>query len=595
MRYAIFVLLLIVAGCSAKKDAQTAAQAFLDDYSKTYMELGYKSSLAVWKSNTHIVEGDDTNALATRAAKEALAAFTGSRENIEKAQEFLKKKEQLDPLQTKQLQNVLLIAAENPQTVPELVKQKIAAETEQVEKLYGFTFEVNGRKLTTNEIDKILRESDNLAERRRVWEASKEVGKGLRPGLIKLQDLRNRTVQALGYSSFAGHQASEYEMTSEAMVELMEKVNRELRPLYRELHTWVRYELAKKYRQPVPDLIPAHWLPNRWGQDWNALVKVAGLDLDAALKDKEPRWIVEQAEEFYVSLGFGKLPAGFWEKSSLYPLPKDAAYKKNNHASAWHLDLENDVRSLMSVESNFDWYGTVHHELGHVYYFLSYTRPEVPPLLRGGANRAFHEGIGSLMGLAATQKAFLEGRGLVAKGTPTDEIQALLKGALADVVFIPFSTGTMTHFEHALYEENLPAEKFNQYWWELAGTYQGIAPPSERGEEYCDAATKTHINNDPAQYYDYPLSSLFFYQVHETIATKILKQDPHNTNYWGHPEVGKFLADLMRPGATRNWRELLKEKTGKDLSAEAMLKYYSPLLEYLKKQNWGRKHTLPQL
>ena len=122
-----------------------------------------------------------------------------------------------------------------------------------------------------------------------------------------------------------------------------------------------------------------------------------------------------------------------------------------------------------------------------------------------------------------------------------------------------------------------------------------LASASERGEEYCDAATKTHINNDPAQYYDYPLSSLFFYQVHETIATKILKQDPHNTNYWGHPEVGKFLADLMRPGATRNWRELLKEKTGKDLSAEAMVKYYSPLMEYLKKQNRGRKHTLPQL
>ncbi len=83
--------------------------------------------------------------------------------------------------------------------------------------------------------------------------------------------------------------------------------------------------------------------------------------------------------------------------------------------------------------------------------------------------------------------------------------------------------------------------------------------------------------------------------MHETIATKILKQDPHNTNYWGNPEVGKFLADLMRPGATRNWRELLKEKTGKDLSAEAMVKYYSPLMEYLKKQNRGRKHTLPQL
>ena len=47
-------------------------------------------------------------------------------------------------------------------------------------------------------------------------------------------------------------------------------------PLYRELHTWARYELAKKYKQPVPDYIPADWLPNRWGQDWTSLVNVEG-------------------------------------------------------------------------------------------------------------------------------------------------------------------------------------------------------------------------------------------------------------------------------------------------------------------------------
>ncbi len=78
------------------------------------------------------------------------------------------------------------------------------------------------------------------------------------------------------------------------------------------------------------------------------MVNVEGLDINAALKDKSPEWIVKQGEDFYVSLGFQKLPQTFWDKSSLYPAPADAKYKKNNHASAWHLDLENDVRSLMS-------------------------------------------------------------------------------------------------------------------------------------------------------------------------------------------------------------------------------------------------------
>jgi len=51
----------------------------------------------------------------------------------------------------------------------------------------------------------------------------------------------------------------------------------------------------------------------------------------------------------------------------------------------------------------------------------------------------------------------------------------------------------------------------------------------------------------------------------------------------------------MRPGATKNWRTVLKEKTGEDLSARAMLEYYQPLVEYLKAVNAGRKVTLPGL
>ena len=588
-------IVFTLASCSTQEDIQVEAQEFIDQYTETFKDLSYRSALAEWRSNTHIVRGDDSNAQATRGAREALAAFAGSGEIIAQARSLLENQDQLLPEQKKQLRSILFLAADSPQTVPDLVKQRIAKETEQVETLYGFNFKVDGRTLTTNEIDRILRTSSDLRERQKVWEASKEVGKGLKEGLESVRDLRNRTVQALDYDSYFSYQVSEYDMTVGEMMALMDKFNRELRPLYRELHTWVRHRLAENYGTPVPDNIPAHWLPNRWGQDWNALISVKGLDLNAALKNKSPAWIIREAEKFYVSLGFEALPERFWTQSSLYPLPKDAAHKKNNHASAWHMDLEDDIRCLMSVENNADWYETVHHELGHIYYYRSYTRPEVPPLLRKGANRAFHEAIGSLMGLAATQRAFLAGREMVAKNARVDQIQALLKEALGSVVFIPFSAGTMTRFEHDLYEENLPADEFNRRWWELARKYQGIKPPSARGEEFCDAASKTHISDDAAQYYDYTLSYVLLYQLHDTIAKKILKQDPHNTNYWGNREVGRFLDRLMRPGSSGDWRQLLRETTGSDLSAQAMLSYYAPLMDYLKKENRGRKHTLPDL
>jgi peptidyl-dipeptidase A len=582
----------MVAGASSVRDE---AQKFIDAFTAQWLQLRYSYSQASWNSNTKIVEGDDANSKAENAALERLTAFTGSRDNIEKATLFLKEQNKLTPLQVKQLKGILYMAAEYPEIVKDLVKERIAAETAQTEKLYGFEFKIDGKPVTPNQLDETLRTSSDPTERRKAWLASKEVGVGLKDGLSNLQRLRNATVQPLGYSSYVNYQISDYGMTGPEMLQLLDKFNRELRPLYRELHTYARYELAKRYNQPVPDQLPADWLPNRWGQDWSSLVKVEGLNIDDALKSKTPEWIVKQAEQFYISLGFPPLPQSFWEKSSLYPVPAGASYKKNTHASAWHLDLQNDIRSLMSVEPNADWYETAHHELGHIYYYISYTNPDVPPLLREGANRGYHEAFGTMIGLAAMQKPFLEGRGLAPKDAKVDRMQELLREALNYVVFTPFSAGTMTRFEYDLYENKLPKEQYNRRWWELALKYQGIVPPVARTEEYCDACTKTHINDDAAQYYDYAIANILLFQLHDHIARKILKQDPHETNYYGSKAVGDFLRAIMRTGSSRDWRVVLKQMTGEDLSAKAMLRYFEPLMAYLKKINNGRKYTLPEL
>jgi len=595
----VICILLVVLACNnqpqqeAGYTIQAEVQQFLDEYTRKFCELDFIAQEAQWASNTKIIEGDSTNAIATRRASEVQAVFTGSEENINKAKEYLDQKSNLTNLQVLQLNSILYKAANNPGTVPDLVKERIKAETEQTEKLYGFDFKIDGEPVTPNEIDASLKEENDLDKRLKAWESSKEVGINLKEGLNNLRNLRNETVQNLNYSDYFSYQVSEYGMTSEEMMTLLRKIHSELFPLYRELHTYTRYELAKKFGvDEVPDYIPAHWLTNRWGQDWASMVTVEGFDIDAALSEKDEEWIIQQAERFYKSLGYDALPLSFWGKSSLFPAPKNADYKKNNHASAWHVNLDRDVRCLMSVEANSEWYETTHHELGHIYYFLEYSNADVPILLREGANRAFHEALGSLMGLAAMQKPFLIHLYLVDKNAEVDEMKALLKEALNYVVFIPWSAGVMSEFEHELYSNNLPQDQFNKKWWELKKKYQGIVPPTERGEEFCDAASKTHINNDAAQYYDYALSYLILFQLHDHIATEILNQDPRATDYFGKPLVGEFIRDIMYPGATIDWRELMKEATGEELSAKAMMNYFKPLMAYLKDINSGRKYTL---
>jgi peptidyl-dipeptidase A len=589
--------MLTLAACSNNNQEKTQqeAQQFIDSYTTQYVKLYTNSSEAQWKANIEIIPGDSTNTMNAQKADEAMAAFTGSKENIEQAKKFLEHKDQLTDIQRKQIELILYYAANNPQTIPDIVKQRIKAENEQTQQLYGFQYQIGDKKVSTNDIDDILKKETNLDKRLAAWNASKEVGKKLKTGLVNLRQLRNKTVQELGYHDFFSYQVSDYNMSTDEMMQTMDKLMRELYPLYRELHTWMRYELAKKYgAKEVPGYLPAHWLPNRWAQDWSPAVSVKGIDLDGVLSKKPKEWIVHEGEKLYTSIGFGSLPQTFWEKSSLYPYPADSNVKKNNHASAWHMDLNKDVRSLMSVEPNAEWWETANHELGHIFYYMTYTNPDVPPLLRGGANRAYHEAIGSMMGMAAMQKPYLIGRGLIDSTVQTDSIQSLLKEALNSVVFMFFSCGTMSHFEKELYADNLPENKFNQEWWALAKKYQGIVPPTERGEEYADAATKTHINDDPAQYYDYALSYVLLYQMHNHIAKDILHQDPRATNYYGQKGVGDFLKKIMYPGASKDWRTVLKESTGDELNANAMLEYFQPLVNWLKEQNKGRTYSLPE-
>ena len=578
---------LFLAGCAP--NPQELADEFLETYSGLTQRLYAIAAEANWKSATDVTEQHVGERI---GAEQAMAAFTGSPWAIETARGLLARPARLDDLSARQLRKVLLFAAEYPGTIPEVVAARVAAEARQSAALDSFEFcAARGpdgcrEVVTPNGIDRILVESRDEAERRQAWEVSKQVGPVLKQGVAELRDLRNQVAREMGYDSFFALQVADYDMTVPEMMEMMESFVEDLKPLYEQLHAWVRRELAQRYGRDAPERIPAHWIGNRWAQAWPGLSR--GIDLDSLLESKEPTWIVKQAETFYTSMGLPPLPDSFYEKSDLYPLPAGAPRKKNTHASAWHLDLERDVRSLMSVENNWRWFETSHHELGHVYYYLAYAEAEVPLMLRGGANRAFHEAIGDLIGIAARQPAYLKEIGLLEPDAEIDEIAWLLDEALDQaVVFIPFSAGTMSFFERDLYEENLSADEFNRRWWEYAGRFQGIEPPSPRGEEYCDACTKTHISDDPGQYYDYAMAFVIKYQLHTHIAKNILGQDPRNCNYYGNREVGEFLWELLRLGATRDWREVLREKTGEEVSTEAMLEYFKPLVEHLRERNAG--------
>src|SRR5205807_201367 len=328
--------------------------------------------------------------------------------------------------------------------------------------------------------------------------------------------------QEMKYPDYFSLEVAAYGMTTEEMLKMLEDWMATLRPLYLQLHTWAKYKLAEKFHQPVPKKIPAHWINNRWGQEWPGLVEAA--HIDKYFEGRKPEWIIKTAEQFYTGLGFSPLPQSFWERSDLYPLAPDSKRKKNTHASCWHIDLQNDIRSLQSIEPNARWFFTAHHELGHGYYFKAYSRPEVPYLLRLGAAPGFHEGLGELIALASSQVPYLQSRGILPHEFNADKTAFLLDDALArSVPFIYFSCGTMPHWEADIY------------------------------------------------------------------ARKILHQPPQSCNYADNKEVGTWLNNILKKGGTEDWRKVLKEATGEDISTRAMMDYFKPLMSWLEEQNKGRQ------
>jgi peptidyl-dipeptidase A len=568
-----------------RNPTQERADRFLQLVNASYQALSYVEQEAQWAASTDVSPAHDA---AAETAGKASAAFMGNPALINETKALLLKRHELDDLTIRQLEKVLLLAAEQPMTKPALTQARIEAETKQASTLNGFEFKLDGKPITVNEIDNLLQANDTpLDKRLAVWLASKESGKALKDGLVKLRDLRNGVAQEMGYHDYFALQVASYGMTTEEMIKLNRGFMEVLRPLYLQLHTWVKYKLAAKYGQPVPNRIPAHWINNRWSQEWEGLAD--GADLAEFFKKFSPEWVAQSSEKFYVGLGFPALPKSFWEKSDLYNVPAGSTRKKNTHASAWHLNFENDLRSLQSIESTPWWFNTNHHEFGHIYYFMAYTRPEVPVLLRDGANPAFHEGFGELTALAAAQVPYLKSLGVLPADFKADDNAFLLNTAMTPgIPFIYWASGVMAHWEADIYANNLPPDQWNARWWQYVRDFQGIEPPVERGEEWCDAATKTHINDTPAYYYTYAIAQVFKHQLHDHIAKKILKQPPQNCNYAGNKEVGDFLRSIMEKGQTEDWRKVLKEATGEELSTRAMIEYYAPLLKWLEEQNKGR-------
>jgi peptidyl-dipeptidase A len=450
--------------------------------------------------------------------------------------------------------------------------------------------------LKLDDLEKTLRQSKSYDELLDAWQGWHEQAKALRGPYTRYIALANKGAVSQGYADTGALWRAKYDMPPEAFSQEVERLWSQVEPLYKALHCYTRMKLHATYGAKVPETgpIPAHLLGNMWAQQWGNLYpllapagKGHSLDIGAVLKNKKttPQGLVKYGENFFTSLGLDPLPDTFWQRS-MFVRPRDRDVVC--HASAWDLSYHGDLRLKMCIELDEENFRTVHHELGHDYYYWYYR--DLSPLLQGGANDGFHEGIGDSIALSITP-AYLKKVGLLDQVTesPADDVAFLLRDALDRVAFLPFGK-LIDQWRWEVFSGKIGPEELNTKWWELRARIQGIAPPTPRGEEFFDPGAKYHI---PANvpYMRYFLAHILMFQFHRALCQASGYTGPlYKCSVYGNRAAGERLKTMLQLGASKPWPEALRAIAGTDqMNADALLEYYQPLSAWLAEQTKSQK------
>jgi peptidyl-dipeptidase A len=450
--------------------------------------------------------------------------------------------------------------------------------------------------LSLNDLSRILATSTNPDELLDAWIGWHKISVPMRQKYARFVQLSNAGAKELGFKDTGAMWRSNYDMTPDEFSAEMERLWRQVEPLYISLHAYVRKQLIKKYGKIAdrPDgLIPSQLLGNMWAQEWGNVYPIVapadsnqGYDLTGLLKSHNVNELdmVHYGENFFKSLGFAPLPQTFWERS-LFIKPKDRDVVC--HASAWDIDNKDDLRLKMCIEIKDEDFVTIHHELGHNFYQRAYKTQ--PPLFEDSANDGFHEAVGDTIALSVTPE-YLKEVGLLNTVPPESaDTGYLLKMALDKIAFLPFGL-LIDKWRWKVFSGEITPEQYNKAWWDLKAKYQGVAPPVERSEADFDPGAKYHIaSNTP--YARYFLARILQFQFHRALCEAAGQKGPlHRCSIYKSKEAGARLNKMLSMGKSKPWPDALEAISGqRQMDATAILDYFAPLKKWLDEQNKGEK------
>ena len=575
------------------------AQTFIERVNAALLASSIENSRTAWVARTYIT--DDTEMLTAAASSRAIA----------QRNQFIAESHRFDSITLPpDLAREIRLLRSNARPAPSdpALRTETTQLAAQLVGMYGrgkYCVGGDSRQcLGIDDLDVRMATSRNPKELLDLWTGWHAIAVPMRAKYARFVELSNQGARELGVADTGALWRSRYDMPDQEFSNELERTWQQLRPLYDELHAYVRFKIIQKYGAPAarPDgMIPAHLLGNMWAQEWGNIYDIVAppsapptYDLEASLRRQIPnanstdheqqleaaKALARYGDSFYISLGLEALPATFYERSQ-FVRPRDRDV--DCHASAWDIDGNQDLRIKMCTHIDADNFRTVHHEEGHNEYMRAYRN--LPFLFRDGANDGFHEAIGDSIALSITPEYLKQLHLIDAIPPPAADIPLLLRTALDKVAFLPFGL-LIDKWRWQVFSGEVKPEGYNTAWWALREQYQGVAPPVTRTEADFDPGAKNHIpaNVPYARYY---LAAIYQFQFYKTMCQAAGYSGPLNRcSFFGSKAAGAKLDTMLKTGASQPWQATLKEMTGEDhLDAAPMLEYFQPLYIWLKQQN----------
>lgn len=438
------------------------------------------------------------------------------------------------------LRNLML-----PHQVPHALRARIVELESAVETRFSrHRGVVRGNEVDDNEIERILRESDDSAERREAWEAAKTVGAAVADDVRELARLRNEAARTLGYRDWFALALATDELDEGKLLATLAEADRVTVEPFARWKTRLDERLAARFRCAPGDLRPWHYA-DPFFQETPA---EGAVDLDPLFAGKD---VVALARRTFD--GIALETAGALDRSDLYPRAG-----KCQHAFCIDVDRAGDVRVLANVVANHDWAETMLHELGHAVYDLGFD-DRLPWLLRC-THLVATEASALLFGVLAGSSDWLE-HVLEVPPAECGRLAGSLRAArVTELLVFTRWVLVMNAFERALYAD--PEGDLDRIWWELVSRYQLVTPPD--GRMASDWAAKIHIASAPVYYHTYLYGAIVALQLKDTLeaaAGRIVDR----------PEVGAILREkLYAPGESIRWDELVERASGMPFDVESL-------------------------